>query len=317
MSLNDPFIPVKNKIKFPSFLVNIFIGIVKLPIFLILFSLSLQFSIILSILPFDGLKNIIYKNGSKVVCKIILILSGVYNVIEQPTTIVDTYSKIDEATVPGGGDLIIANCTSFLNIIWLQSKYVPIFVVPYNSSDVYVFNVFQILTKIFSSNELKSHIIKPLKDVLKSAKIKYECPVVIFPEGSVTNGQCIINFHEFGKGLNFANINLHIFGFVHFSSDFSPSFTYGNPFLHLFFMMSRTLAGIKVKIALQHDIQRICQKQITCSNNAEFDQDSLDHSLSQFRLLMSQITNIPLINVDSDQFQKTKSIYLERNYHHQ
>lgn len=254
---------------------------------------------ITSIVPVSIIKRIILKFTSKILFRILLYVSGLFSMNKQPTPLVDTYSALQEVKTPKGGDIIISNLASYLNILWFQFEYSPIFVIPCDETNVYVFGIFNLLIKILTCQPLKSTNKKALSHVVNSAR-KIGLPIVIFPEGSVTNGKYIINFREFGKGLDTNDINFYIYGFIHFDYIVSPNFTYGNGFLHILQMLGRPFSGMKIKIALPQDIPK-----------TEF--NSIDASwISKCRKVMATIMGITVANVDGSEFERLYSRRMRR-----
>lgn len=246
---------------------------------------------IISLIPIVSIKKIGLRAISQLFFRIILYLTGLFTINPQPTSIYDTFSEPPDIPEPKGGDLIICNLASYLNLFWLQKEYSPIFVIPFDDENVYVFNVFQLFFRVLLSRPLKLRKNVPLSQVIEASK-KIGFPIVIFPEQAVTNGSYIVNFAHFGKGVKTDGINFHIFGFVHFDSRISPNFTYGNGPLHFLQMLGRFPAGLKIKIALPQDIPKLDKNEIT------------NFFIARCRIIMSQITGIPVLSCDGSSFDK-------------
>ncbi|OHS97838.1 hypothetical protein TRFO_09275 [Tritrichomonas foetus] len=306
LSNKNPFIPPQTKKTFIFSVINCFIALIKLPFMLFAFLISFSYAILSTFIPINTLKRIVIHSTSSVLFRIMLGFTGIYSVNKQPTPLIDTFSNIGELHEPQPGDIIISNFASYLNIFWLQNEYSPIFAIPINENDVYVFNAFQLLTLIFSSKKITSKVKVSLNDLIKSARNKYQCPIVIFPESVPTNGQFIINFQPFGKNIDEKNLNLihfHIFGFIHFNSSISPNFTFGNIVLHLLSMVGRIVSGLKVKIALQQDIPLIKNQSID------------DEYIEKCRQIMSSITGLPTFDAGCEEFEKVKNYVMKKKQH--
>ena len=296
----NPFIPIQPTKKgfFTSF-ITFFFAFLKFPLFLISLSLSFVYTLIASIIPIVIIKQIILKITSKIFIRILLYVSGLFSINQQPTPLVDTYSAPQEVNIPKAGDIIISNLASYLNILWFQFQYTPIFVIPCDETNVYVFGVFNLIIKILTCQPLKSTHKKTLSQVEASAR-KIGIPIVIFPECSVTNGEYIINFNEFGKGFDTNGVDFFIYGFIHFDYIVSPNFTYGNGFLHILQMLGRPFSGMKIKIALPQDIPKI-------------ELNSIDATwISKCRKVLSTIMGIRALNVDGSEFDRLYSWKIKR-----
>lgn len=291
----NPFSPIPpTKKGFCASFFTFFFAFLKFPLFFISLSLSFVYTMIASIIPIVIIKRIIIKFTSKILFKLLLYITGLLSINKQPTPLVDTYSSPQEVKNPKAGDIIISNFASYLNLLWFQSEYSPIFVIPCDETNVYVFGFFNLLIKILSCQSLKNSNKKPLSEVVKKAK-KLGFPIVIFPEGSVTNGEYIINFREFGKGLNTSEINFFIYGFIHFDYAVSPNFTIGDGFIHFLKMLGRPFSGMKIKIALPQDIPKT-------------EMNSIDSSwISKCRMIMATIMGAKTVNVDGSEFEKLYS----------
>ena len=276
----------------------------KFPFMMVLLSLSYAYSIFATLIPFYPLKRFISNYPSSFLFRIILGMTGIFSVKEQPTSLADSYSENEDMTDPQPGDIIISNCASYLNLFWLQYKFSPIYVIPCDQENVYVFNVFQLLALILSGKKLTCKLKKTLPDVLKVASDKLRCPIVIFPEGSVTNGKFIINFMDFGNDLDTEKIRFHIFGFVHDKLYISPNFTFGNGFLHLFSMSGRFFSEMKVKMALPQDVKSFSSKHI----DSEW--------IERCRCIISKITCLSLFDISGSEFQRFRENENDQKHHY-
>ncbi|OHT07348.1 hypothetical protein TRFO_24536 [Tritrichomonas foetus] len=290
----NPFIPIPSKRR--NIIITIFqtiLAIMKFPLFFMSFTLSFIYNMVASMIPIALLKRLVMQLTSKILFKILLFLSGLLSINPQPTPLIDTYSVPQEETKPKSGDIIISNCASYLNLFWLQQQFSPIFVIPCLESDseVYVFSVYGLLMRILTVQPLRRHQKVPLSIVIQQSK-QIKCPIVIFPEAAVTNGEYLINFRDFGKDVDVNDLNFHIYGFLHFGSSFSPNFTFGNSISHLFRMIGRPFSGMKIKMALPQDIPR------TESN-------SIDSAwIAKCRSIMATIMGVKMVDVDGAEFEK-------------
>jgi hypothetical protein len=275
----------------------------KFPFFLLLLSLGFTYSILGSLFPIPVLRRLIIRVYSRVIFQATLFLTGVWSVHRQPTALVDTYSDPQEIDDPGPGDVILANCASYLNVFWLQCHYAPVLAIPVDPDHVVVKSAFQLLFQILAASDLRTGRLIPLADVVTAARTRLKCPVVLFPEAAVTNGRCLISFQPFGAALNAAEIKFHIFGFVHGRGTVSPNFVAGNGFWHLTAMVGRFFTAMKVKVALPQDVPQADAGRI----DAEF--------IQRARSVMATIMDARLVDIGPDDFLRFAATRPKRKRH--
>ena len=286
----NPFESISNHIHPFLYFFRIIIALLKLPIFVICFSLSFLYFLLAMMIPSSNIKSTFIKINSKIFCRIFLLLMGNISILEIPTPLVDTFADSGEVRSINPGDIIFTNFGSYLNMFWLQMKYAPYFVIPHDSKSVEVHSFFIGFLRILKGFQTNNHPYFTLNEIIEKAKDD-QCPIVIFPEGIPTNGTGILEFIEFDNQVNWENVNFHVFGFKHRSFGLSPNFTSGNGLFHLFSMLGRSMAGMNVKIALPQDVP-------------EFNKYNTKEWLSQIRKVMGEIMRIPLLSVNRDAAEK-------------
>lgn len=267
-------------------IVRFFISIFKIPIFILIVSLSFLYYILAMIIPITEVRTFLIKINSKIFDRILLFLFGNIFITVEPTPLVDTFNDPGEINPVNPGDIIISNFGSYLNVIWLQMQYSPYFIIPHDSKSVIIYSFFTIIVSILANIPMKNGKKANLEKVIKASKENH-CPIVIFPECTPTNGSGIIQFSEFGENVDFTETKFHIFCFSHRSSGITPNFTFGNGLLHIFNMLGRTMSSMKVKIALPQDVPRI---------NSVISSDWIQ----KVRIVMSKILRAPLLSVGYD-----------------
>jgi hypothetical protein len=280
---NDPFHPVVD-------ILQITLAVAKLPLFILVFSLSFIYSAIGWIFPIAVIGRMISRTASGFFFRVILLLCGVLSTDVQPTPLIDTYSETQEVKTPGPGDIILVNCASYLNLFWLQCKFSPVFAIPVDATRVVVKNVYHMFMDILSSRDLRNGVPRDLGKVVHVAKTNLACPVVVFPEAAVTNGRCLLQFQDFGGGINPSDLNFHIWGFIHQGGGVSVNFTSGSGYLHLFKIFGRFSGRMKVKACLPQDVPKTGSQQI----NTAF--------IERARFVMGKIMRVRLAEETADDF---------------
>ena len=89
--------------------VRIFVALLKLPLFLLIFSLSFLYYILAMIIPINEIRTTLIKINSKIFDRILLFLLGNVFISVVPTPVVDTFNEPGETNSVNSGDIIISN----------------------------------------------------------------------------------------------------------------------------------------------------------------------------------------------------------------
>lgn len=279
---HNPFIPVSCNTNIVTVTVHFIIGLIKLPLFIILFSLSFLYYVIALMIPVPRIRKFINSTIVFILFRVMLLLTGYWSINQQPTPLVDTFVEPGEVNHPNPGDIIIANFSSYLNLFWLQSQYSPIFVIPVDANKMIRKNFYSLFLDIMAGDPVTKGKKTDLNKIISDAR-KYLVPVVIFPEQRVENGLGIIEFQEFGIGNDITDIHIHIFGFTHHFWDISPNFVTGIGFIHLVHMLGRIFCSMKIKIAMPQDVPAI--------------KENIDKKwIISTREVLATILRVPMIN---------------------
>lgn len=258
---------------------------------MLVFSLTFIYSIIATVFPSQTIKRLINRGYSKTLFRFMLFLLGIFNPQEQPTALIDTYADVEEIAEPAGGDIIIANFASYINLFWLQCKYSPIFVIPVDNENVVVKTVHQLMFQIIGRVNLLRGAKRSFSSVYDYAKHN-RVPLVVFPEGAVTNGECLLKFRNFGIGTDISSSKVHIFGFVHWQYIISPNFIYGNGFIHFMMMLGRLFGGLKIKVGLPQDMPK--------AKDGKIDGAFVERS----QYVLSKIMDVSVIDASANDYYK-------------
>jgi hypothetical protein len=246
---------------------------IKFPLFLILLSLSFFYYCLAFAVPIASLKKWI----ARVVFRILLLLCGVSHVTVEVPPLEQTVLGAGDPAPIRGGDLIVANFGSYLDLFWLQSTYCPIFIILAGSGHFCIHSIYSLFAAILTGSAIDAGKRSPIARAIQLAKAR-DVPVVVFPEGRPTNGRGLVRFAEFDA----SDADMHVMGFSHRFDGASPNFVAGNGFAHLFQMLGRTIAGMKVRIATPKYVKAIGEK-----------------SMEGVRVLLSRMLRVPLLDVGS------------------
>lgn len=174
-------------------------------------------------LPFIFLTACVYMASRQIgwewiPCRVLMFLFGFTNIKEK--------LKIN----PKSGDLIIANHSSYLDSFYLTARLKATHFV------------------LDSDNTVEFHGKKePLKKVLKIFKRERKGPILVFPEGTTSNGLAILQFEQIISDEILLSSKIHVLGLNYGRADVRGSLCYGSVVSHFVKLCSRF--GNKLNIA--------------------------------------------------------------------
>lgn len=134
----------------------------------------------------------------------------------------------------GSGDLILANHVSYFDLIYLLFRFSPTFAtIVYENGVAKVVRqnfLSAFLTCIFNLTPMTSDKGDKLTNIMKYARDNGAGPVVVFPEGTTTNGKGILRFvagifpDDFDNFLKKENLSVHLVGFHYEATPINPAY---------------------------------------------------------------------------------------------
>ncbi|TPX46624.1 hypothetical protein SeMB42_g02962 [Synchytrium endobioticum] len=155
------------------------------------------------------------------------------------------------------GDVIAANHTSYVDVLYLASRYAPLFVTPTQTpGQVTVETVWSAFSKSIRSPPLEQTG-EPLSEVSRKARIAGRGPIVVFAEGTTSNGRGILRMTKVFEHLDPSKTKIHVIGLKYDYDDFAPTFTVGNFLTHVFVMACQWVNTLEVRylIGEEADVQ--------------------------------------------------------------
>lgn len=204
------------------------------------------------LIPEKRSRRLVISVSSKVMFRLILWIMGYRSIPVEVAAVSDTSMEAGEELELGGGDIVIANFGSYIDIFLLQYKYAPLFVIPVDQENVSMSSVYSLFMNMIAGERLNHDSVRPFREVLQISKDS-GFPIVVFPEQNVSNGSTILPFSDFTCGTDLSEQRLQIVGVIHRGQGVSPNFVAGNGFFHLIRMIGRTMSSIKVRIVAQND----------------------------------------------------------------
>jgi hypothetical protein len=245
----DPFSQRSRALHPVMIVVRFLFSCIKFPFFIAFLTASFFYFCLSLLIPFRSAKRLFLHLISKVTCRVFLILTGNIIITVQHSPLEETVLEAGRPRSIVGGDVIVANFGSYLNLIWLQYSYAPLFAVTVSATEVVSHSFHSLLLSILASVSPSVGAKFPFCKILHSAS-ELGVPVVVFPEGRPTNVQAVIPFVP----LDLSGSVVHVLGFSHSGNGISADFVSGNGLWHLFCMNGRSLSEMKVRIATASDV---------------------------------------------------------------
>jgi len=146
------------------------------------------------------------------------------------------------------GDLIVANHQSYLDILYLYFRYGACFTEMDRAGNLWLVSVPRALSAGCGLliREIQG---QPLATTCQQARAKNLGPVVVFPEATTSNGRGLLKFHSiFQTSTRFPKDTLlQIITFQYPFTLFSPTFSAGSGYVHLFRLCSQFQNAMQVR----------------------------------------------------------------------
>jgi len=240
-------------------LIGIVLALVRVPIVAILFfSLWVAETFVLRVLPLRFLKRAVHI----VLIRLLLGFMGFWSV--DSSYAVSKRRNPFPSHAPGSGvpkgHVIVANHSSYIDVLYLAYQFSPVFTAAPNDwkdEDPVPTGVAQQQTLFQAIIET---IVQPKRTAAQcvpfSAIIaKADGPVVLFPEGTTTNGNVLLGCIPVLTPDSLISADrLHILAFKYPHTDFSPIYTVGNFFTHVLNLCCQISNSIQVTYVIEKDI---------------------------------------------------------------
>ncbi|KAJ3415696.1 hypothetical protein HDV05_004374 [Chytridiales sp. JEL 0842] len=195
--------------------------------------------------------------------RLALFLLGFYNIPTTTTTLKkslrEKQSLSKSLSHPSNsiqsGDIIIANHTSYIDILYFQTFYTPVFLHISSNGKCRVQSFSESLFRCGEYPVLEEkEDICTLSQISSWAKKEMKGPVVVFPEGTTTNGRGLIKFLPVLENAGFklgpkdgGAPRFHVFGLKYEYEDYSPTYTIGGKLSHVIGLGAQFVNRLEVK----------------------------------------------------------------------
>ncbi|CAG8547465.1 3270_t:CDS:2 [Funneliformis mosseae] len=238
------------------------IGILKLSLVLVtsLLLFLLVDVICLVLKPIKPVHRIIHYLFSAILTRLILFFMGFYWIrseIVSSLTKGRGIPKARERTNKRGGvdagDIIVCNWVSYVEIFYLTFRFDPIFTQYYPATNTLrPISLWKAIWTTGSYPNLDPPIETEtftLQELINYAKAKRSRPIVIFPEGTTSNGRALLKFNPIFKNVSIPvnDFKIHIFTVRYDFENFSPTYTVGNKFWHFIRLCSQFINTLQIR----------------------------------------------------------------------
>eukprot|EP01130_Rhizamoeba_saxonica_P007854 TRINITY_DN3176_c1_g2_i1.p1 TRINITY_DN3176_c1_g2~~TRINITY_DN3176_c1_g2_i1.p1 ORF type:complete len:238 (+),score=37.79 TRINITY_DN3176_c1_g2_i1:30-743(+) len=216
----QPFVPiVLPKRSILSYLFGAVLVIIRLPLILVLLVLLGLLSFVNSIIIIPPVHRVFRRFYEVIIARSILYLLGFWSI---DTKYVNSRKKNKKPTgIPGNNfgnqDVIVCNHSSYVELFYLAFRFSPIFTAVPNNWDednedppmnlALKRNLFGALLDIINNREIYDDTCTDIDNIIG----KSNAPVVVFPEGTTTNGKILIQCVPVLEGIDPERI--HVVGF--------------------------------------------------------------------------------------------------------
>eukprot|EP00033_Pygsuia_biforma_P006769 GCRY01007635.1.p1 GENE.GCRY01007635.1~~GCRY01007635.1.p1 ORF type:complete len:349 (-),score=37.34 GCRY01007635.1:58-1104(-) len=226
-------------------LLGFFIACLRFPLIAVFWLLFSFFSSISIVIPVFALQRAFSRFIHVIFCRILLWLSGIFW-INSSNANTPRKQRIANLNAPTHGDIVVANYSGYLDILFLAQKYTPQFVfLPTEDGDkknsvdcsvVPLSTVSALLHTIWNTHFSQSQAV-PLSSVLESSRNRKSGPVVVFPELTCSNGVSLLP----PASLWGVPIKTRVFGHVtKYPNHFNPCFCHMTSFFaHFWGLLSQ------------------------------------------------------------------------------
>ncbi|KAI8063401.1 uncharacterized protein B0P05DRAFT_555745 [Gilbertella persicaria] len=189
--------------------------------------------------PLGPLKRAWHTLYSTLLIRLILFLMGFFYIKKETVSIRKSRTHGVSPHVHHG-DVIIANWTSYVDILYLAYRFNPVFTQIYTDTNkVRMISLWEAIQLTHTSPASSGHGLYTLEELANKAKQHKWGPVVVFPEGTTTNGRALLKFAPVFTDCHIDASRYHIMAFKYEYGTMSPTFTVGSLLMHLFRLCSQ------------------------------------------------------------------------------
>jgi len=241
---------------------DVLLFVIRTPLLIMLFSIYFLVRSVVQLIPLPSfLKRPLIRIIDILGCRSTLFLLGFWWIKSNYQRISRQY-QLPKIYPPGinisSGDLIVSNKLSIVEILYLGFRYSPVFTgVSIEGDALKRIGIFRALLDALrptSCYHLNDGSYAPLQSILDTARSKRQGPVVVFPEGTNSNGRALLDYCPVLDDVSISQLRTHVIGFKFEWSYFCPVFTVGSSLGYLYHLMGQVKNSLQVRYLSPNDI---------------------------------------------------------------
>ncbi|KAL9550924.1 hypothetical protein MBANPS3_004498 [Mucor bainieri] len=246
-------------------------GIVKLVLIGLVALLYIVFVPVLGtvLTPIAPLKRVWTRLFSSIFIRLVLFLSGFFHIKTETVSIRKSRGSngAKEAPHVKHGDVIVANWTSYIDILYLASRFNPVFTQVFLETNkikiISLWEAIRLVGKIPESKPSSEDTVYTVQELSQKARKGKWGPLVVFAEGTTTNGRALLKFAPVFEDykVDQKDGSFQIIAFKYEYGNMPPTYTVGNQFYHFFKLCSQFHNTLIVKSLAQGEAP--CSSQFT------------------------------------------------------
>ncbi|KAF7724747.1 hypothetical protein EC973_000775 [Apophysomyces ossiformis] len=202
-----------------------------------------------------------------------------------------------DSTSVQAGDIIVANWTSYVDILYLAYRFRPVFTQVYPGTKqlrpIGTWEAIRLCTRVPSlapESGVQGQLYS-MKELANLAKSSYHRPMVVLPEGTTSNGRALLQFAPLFKEYEYDNL--------------PPTYTVGNQLFHFIKLCSQFHNTLTVKYLAPGEAP--CSSSSSLTQTADLSsltesQDSVGDQLSLSLSHVARLRRIKLSMADKRDF---------------
>ncbi|KAG2210552.1 hypothetical protein INT47_002494 [Mucor saturninus] len=196
--------------------------------------------------PIAPLKRLWTRVFSAILLRLVLFIAGFFHIKTETLSIRKSRGsgRVESSSVKNG-DVIVANWTSYIDVVYLASRFVPVFTQIYTESEkikiISLWEAIRLAGKIPESAPSSDDQVYTVQELSLKAKKGGWGPIVVFAEGTTTNGRALLKFAPIFKDykVDQKDGQFQVMAFKYEYAGMSPTYTVGNQLFHFFKLCSQ------------------------------------------------------------------------------
>jgi len=244
------------------FILGPLLFLVRLPLLIAVFLVYFIVAQVLELLPLPGaLMRLPLRLVHMVGARLLLLIMGFWWVESRHSR--SSRRVVLPTVTPGShcssGDLIVANLQGYAEVLYLAYRFAPVFTtVPIDGEGLVIKrSVFGALSdalhleRTYSKDDSRC---RTATELLKKAEAGSRGPVVVFPEGTSSNGRGLLANSRALKGVEVRAERTHVVGFKYEWVTHSPAYTVGSAFASVYGVCSQVSNALTVRFLVPSEV---------------------------------------------------------------